>query len=139
MQEGVQAGSKYRRTMSVLIVIGLAMLVCAKVSAASRQSGGFAALAQTMLEASDKAGSSFEGTTAQNADAAAAKTSMSNGKAGWSKAGWGAGDWMSWVIPGPIVTCLAVGVMFSMYGSLWASGLAVILVAVDVVAFYNNI
>jgi hypothetical protein len=135
----VTAGSKYRRTASVLVVIGLAMLICAKVSVASHRPGGVTALAQTVLEAAGETGKSFVGTKAQNQAAIDAKASMTQAKAGWDKSTWSSGDWASYIIPGPLITCIAVAAVFGMYGPAYAGGLAVVLITVDVVAFYINI
>eukprot|EP00285_Hemiselmis_virescens_P016420 CAMPEP_0173393516 /NCGR_PEP_ID=MMETSP1356-20130122/22160_1 /TAXON_ID=77927 ORGANISM="Hemiselmis virescens, Strain PCC157" /NCGR_SAMPLE_ID=MMETSP1356 /ASSEMBLY_ACC=CAM_ASM_000847 /LENGTH=161 /DNA_ID=CAMNT_0014351555 /DNA_START=31 /DNA_END=516 /DNA_ORIENTATION=+ len=146
--EGAErSGFKYRRTAAVLSCLCVAMLVCAKLSVpASHHAGGVTGLAESVMRTTSSALSQAAGgehvaveSAANNKQAAAAKKSMFSQKAGWSKEGWTGGDWAAWIIPGPIVTVLAAGFIYSLYGPLWAAGIFLVMLGVDVFSFYVNI
>mmetsp|Transcript_3441 Transcript_3441/g.5493 ORF Transcript_3441/g.5493 Transcript_3441/m.5493 type:complete len:133 (+) Transcript_3441:82-480(+) len=52
---------------------------------------------------------------------------------------WTSGDWVDYIIPGPVLTVLATCFAFYMYGAVWAVGTFVIMFAVDVLAYYANL
>eukprot|EP00961_Rhodomonas_salina_P156729 2110430-Rhodomonas_salina.1 len=59
---------------------------------------------------------------------------------GWGqKSSWGAADWTIWVVLGPVATIIAVVFMYYMYGWQAALSLCLVLLIVDVFAFYLNI
>ncbi len=118
---------------AVLAVVGLVAIVCIKVGAAHGGSsigyGSTRAPHVELLSGSGKVDSIEQ----------RAEDGMREGKAGWDKSSWSASDWAAWTIPGPIFTCVAVVLIFQMYGALWAGGLLVVLLAADIFAFYANV
>jgi len=57
---------------------------------------------------------------------------------GWDKSAWTGTDWVTWVVPGPIITIVLSGFIFYMYGPMWAAGTFVVMCGVDALAFYAN-
>uniref|UniRef100_A0A7S0V7R0 Uncharacterized protein n=1 Tax=Hemiselmis tepida TaxID=464990 RepID=A0A7S0V7R0_9CRYP len=139
---GADRGAKYRRTAAVLSVLCLTMLLCTKLASHHTAAGGVTGLAtamQSTASALSQAAAGGHGSaeaSGSDKEAEAAKSSMFAQKAGWDKGSWSAGDWAAWVIPGPLMTIVATGFVFGLYGPLWASGVLVVLVGVDVFSYY---
>ena len=57
---------------------------------------------------------------------------------GWKK-GWSLAEWGEWIVPGPVLTVLSVVFIAYLYGPVWAAGTCVILVGIDIFAYYYNI
>ncbi len=133
LQEGASEHSSGRRRLAaVLAVVGLVAIICIKAGAA--RGGiqvGYGAFAPQIELLSGSGGSQSIEQRAENG--------MKEGKAGWDKSNWTSSDWAAWTIPGPIFTCIAVVMIFQMYGALWAAGLLAVLVTVDVCSFYTNV
>ena len=64
-------------------------------------------------------------------------------KPGWDKgsaaSGWNAGDWMVWLVTGPLLTAGATFFIWYSYGATCGMGVFMFLVAVDTFALYYNV
>jgi len=64
-------------------------------------------------------------------------------KPGWDKgsaaSGWNAGDWMVWLVTGPLLTAGATFFIWYSYGATCGVGVFMFLVAVDTFALYYNV
>ena len=57
---------------------------------------------------------------------------------GWDKSGWSSGDWASWVITGPLITCCFSFFMFFTYGVTAGTLTLMACALADVGTFYYN-
>merc|ERR1712205_65296 len=86
------------------------------------------------LELAEEAASAPAGDTEDGGNV----TPFNPATVGWNKSDWTSSDWATWIVPGPIVTAILVGFIFYMYGPAWAVGTAVVMIGVDLLAFYTN-
>ena len=165
LQEGLLVEKRSRRTALVLVTIAVMMVACAKLSAsgALQRSGGPAVGVHNgfrfVLEEDEAAPAADDAGDADDAAAPAAddngdnddgdaadKEDIAGGNAipfnpasvGWDKSAWTGTDWVTWVVPGPIITIVLSGFIFYMYGPMWAAGTFVVMCGVDALAFYAN-
>ena len=139
LQEGFLVEKRSRRTALVLVTIAVMMVACVKLSAsgAIQQRVGVHTGFRFVLEEAD---------AAPAADAAGDDNDIKGGNAvpfnpasvGWDKSEWTGTDWVTWIVPGPIITIIVAGFVLHMYGPMWAAGTFVVMVGVDALAFYTN-
>lgn len=139
MQPGVFVERRTaRRAALVLTTIAVMMVACAKVSmsGALQRSTGVSNIGEAgfRLELAEEATSAPAGDTEDGGNV----TPFNPATVGWNKSDWTSSDWATWIVPGPIVTAILVGFIFYMYGPAWAVGTAVVMIGVDLLAFYTN-
>jgi hypothetical protein len=148
-QEGFLVEKRSRRTALVLVTIAVMMVACAKLSAsgAMQQRVGVHTGFRFVLEEADAApAADASSDAAPAADSVGDDNDIKGGNAvpfnpasvGWDKSDWTGTDWVTWIVPGPIITIIVAGFVLHMYGPMWAAGTFVVMVGVDALAFYTN-
>jgi hypothetical protein len=61
------------------------------------------------------------------------------GHPGWAGKNWDTSDWVVWTLTGPVFTMTACMFIFYTYGWMWALATLLVLVGVDMFAFYYNV
>jgi hypothetical protein len=157
LQEGFLVEKRSRRTALVLVTIAVMMVACVKLSAsgAIQQRVGVHTGFRFVLEEADAAPAADASSdaavpaadaAAPAADAAGDDNDIKGGNAvpfnpasvGWDKSEWTGTDWVTWIVPGPIITIIVAGFILHMYGPMWAAGTFVVMCGVDALAFYTN-
>jgi hypothetical protein len=139
-QKGMTKRSQ--RLVLVSVVIALAMIACVKLAGPVQRSTMRYALADSELVFSSLVNTttSESAESAEPYDASPEPGQPGHGDevGGWKKS-WSVAEWGEWIIPGPILTTLAVIFIAYLYGPIWAVGTGAILVGIDVFAFYFNV
>ena len=61
------------------------------------------------------------------------------GHPGWGGKNWDTSDWVVWTLTGPVFTMTVCMFIFYAYGWMWALATLLVLVGVDMFAFYYNV
>ena len=89
-------------------------------------------------EPADEPAAGKEGAEGRSGEEADIALPFNPATVGWDKSKWTSSDWATWIVPGPVITLVLTAFIFYMYGPMWAAGTAVVMLGVDMLAFYTN-
>ena len=126
-----------QRLVMVSVLIALAMIACIKMTGAVQKNSIRYALSESELRLTTLSNGT-EAEVPYDTSPEPGQPGHGDEIGGWKKS-WSFAEWSEWIIPGPVLTIISVVFIAYLYGPIWAIGTAVILVGIDVFAFYYNV
>jgi hypothetical protein len=123
-----------QRIAAVAVIIALSMIACVKLSGAIENKSVRYALMESALAVNATE------TSDEVVDSSPEPGQPGHGDeiGGWKKS-WSVSEWAEWIIPGPVLTVVSTLSIAYIYGPIWAAGTCLVLVGIDMFAFYFNV